>query len=39
VNEQGVEIVASTPEEFKQLVAREIPKWEKVVKAANVSLE
>lgn len=37
---QGVvDVVASTPEKFKQLVASEIKKWGAVVKAANIKLE
>lgn len=38
-NDQGVEVVASTPEEFKQLIANEAAKWAKVVKDANIKIE
>ena len=35
----GAEIVGGTPKEFADHIAREIPKWAKVVKAAKVQLE
>jgi tripartite-type tricarboxylate transporter receptor subunit TctC len=35
----GVEPQTNTPEAFAELIAREIPKWQKVVKAANIRLE
>jgi tripartite-type tricarboxylate transporter receptor subunit TctC len=35
----GAEIVGGTPKEFADHIAREIPKWAKVVKAANVQIE
>ena len=35
----GAEIVGGTPKEFAEHIAREIPKWAKVVKAANVHIE
>ena len=35
----GAEIVGGTPKEFADHIQREIPKWAKVVKAANVLLE
>lgn len=38
-NDQGVEVVASTPEEFKQLIASEAAKWAKVVKDAGIKIE
>ncbi len=37
--DQGVEVVASTPEAFGELLAKEIPKWTKVVNDAGVKLE
>jgi tripartite-type tricarboxylate transporter receptor subunit TctC len=37
--EQGVEVVASTPEAFGQLLQKEIPKWTKVVNDAGVKIE
>jgi tripartite-type tricarboxylate transporter receptor subunit TctC len=36
---QGVEVVASTPEEFAALVHREIPKWTSLIKEANIRIE
>ena len=36
---QGVEVVASTPEEFAALVHREIPKWTTLIKEANIRIE
>jgi tripartite-type tricarboxylate transporter receptor subunit TctC len=35
----GAEIVGGTPKEFADHIAREIPKWAKVVKAANVHID
>jgi tripartite-type tricarboxylate transporter receptor subunit TctC len=35
----GAEIVGSTPREFAEHIRSEIPKWAKVVKAANVQLD
>lgn len=37
--EQGVEVVASTPEAFGQLLQKEVPKWTKVVNDAGVKVE
>ncbi len=37
--EQGVEVVASTPARFAELLDTEIPKWSAVVKDANVKIE
>ena len=37
--EQGVEVVASTPEAFGELVQREVRKWTRVVTDANVRIE
>jgi tripartite-type tricarboxylate transporter receptor subunit TctC len=37
--DQGVEVVASTPEAFGQLLRKEVPKWTKVVTDAGVKLE
>jgi len=36
---QGVEVVASTPEEFGKLVQSEIGKWTQLVKDANIRIE
>ncbi|MDO8693323.1 MAG: tripartite tricarboxylate transporter substrate binding protein [Sheuella sp.] len=38
-NDQGVDVVASTPAEFQQLIAKEVAKWGKVVKDANIKIE
>ena len=35
----GAEIVGGSPKDFADHIAREIPKWAKVVKTANVQLE
>ncbi len=35
----GAEIVGGSPKDFTDHIQREIPKWAKVVKAANVQLE
>ena len=37
--DQGVEVEASTPEAFGDLLNREIPKWTKVVNDAGVKIE
>ncbi|MDB5827418.1 MAG: hypothetical protein JWQ73_1638, partial [Variovorax sp.] len=37
--DQGVEVVASTPEAFAALLQKEIPKWSKVVETANIKLD
>ncbi len=34
---QGFIVAASTPEQFKALIESEVPKWARVVKAANVT--
>ena len=35
----GVDIVGSTPDEFKTYIAAEIPKWAAIVKASGATLE
>jgi tripartite-type tricarboxylate transporter receptor subunit TctC len=35
----GMEPVSNTPEEFAALIRRDAPKWERVVKAANIKVE
>ncbi len=35
----GVEPLTNTPDAFTALIAQEIPKWQKVVKAANIRVE
>ena len=37
--DQGVEVVASTPEAFGQLLRKEVPKWTQVVQDAGVKVE
>jgi tripartite-type tricarboxylate transporter receptor subunit TctC len=36
---QGVDVVAGTPEELAAFIAREVPKWATVVKAAGLKPE
>jgi tripartite-type tricarboxylate transporter receptor subunit TctC len=36
LNAQGVDVLATTPEELASFLAREIPKWAAVVKAAGI---
>ena len=36
---QGVEVVASTPDEFRALVNREVAKWTQLIKDANIRIE
>ncbi|MDP3692568.1 hypothetical protein [Bradyrhizobium sp.] len=36
---QGVEIVASTPQELDERVAAEIPKWSTFVKKVGIKIE
>ena len=35
----GLEVIASTPEEFRRDIAAEIQRWAKVVKDANIKIE
>ena len=35
----GLEPAPNTPDAFAALIAQEIPKWQKVVKAANIRVE
>ncbi|HEX2828012.1 MAG TPA: tripartite tricarboxylate transporter substrate binding protein [Burkholderiales bacterium] len=35
----GLEVIASSPEEFRKSIASEIARWAKVVKAANIKSE
>jgi tripartite-type tricarboxylate transporter receptor subunit TctC len=37
--EDGAEPVGSTPAEFRQLIAEEVPRWLKIVKASGMRLE
>lgn len=36
---EGAEATPATPQAFGQLIAREIPRWDKVVKAARIQLD
>jgi tripartite-type tricarboxylate transporter receptor subunit TctC len=36
---EGAEPTPATPQAFGQLIAREIPRWEKVVKNARIKAE
>jgi tripartite-type tricarboxylate transporter receptor subunit TctC len=36
---QGVEVVASTPDEFRALVNKEVVKWTQLIKDANIRIE
>jgi tripartite-type tricarboxylate transporter receptor subunit TctC len=38
-NDQGVEVIASTPEEFSKLLQSEVTKWSKLIKEANIRIE
>jgi len=38
-NDQGVEVIASTPEEFSKLLQSEVAKWNKLIKDANIRIE
>jgi tripartite-type tricarboxylate transporter receptor subunit TctC len=37
--DQGVEVTASSPAEFGQLIQSEIPKWTKVIKDADIKVQ
>ena len=37
--DQGVEVVASSPAEFSQLVHKEVVKWTQLIKDANIRIE
>ena len=37
--DQGVEVVASTPEEFSRLVHGEVGKWTQLIREANIRIE
>jgi tripartite-type tricarboxylate transporter receptor subunit TctC len=36
---EGAEATPATPQAFAQLIAREIPRWDRVIKAANITLD
>ncbi|MEJ5991561.1 tripartite tricarboxylate transporter substrate binding protein [Ramlibacter sp. PS3R-8] len=38
-NDQGVEVVASTPEQFSTLVRSEVTKWTQLIRDANIRIE
>ena len=35
----GFDVIASTPDEFRARIASDIPKWAKVIQAANIKPE
>lgn len=35
----GLEPVSNTPEEFSELIRREVPKWKKIAKQANIQVD
>ncbi|MGZ5178078.1 MAG: Bug family tripartite tricarboxylate transporter substrate binding protein, partial [Burkholderiales bacterium] len=35
----GLEAVSNTPEEFADLIRREVPKWKKIAKQANIQID
>jgi tripartite-type tricarboxylate transporter receptor subunit TctC len=37
--DQGVEVVASSPAEFSQLIQKEVVKWTQLIKDANIRIE
>ncbi|MBC5768581.1 Bug family tripartite tricarboxylate transporter substrate binding protein [Ramlibacter albus] len=37
--DQGVEVVASTPEQFSRLVQSEVTKWTQLIREANIRIE
>jgi tripartite-type tricarboxylate transporter receptor subunit TctC len=37
--DQGVEVVASTPDEFSKVVHSEVAKWTEVIKGANIKVD
>ena len=38
-NATEIELVGSTPDEFRDFIAKEIPQWRAVIKAANIPME
>jgi tripartite-type tricarboxylate transporter receptor subunit TctC len=38
LNDLGLDVVGGTPAEFSEVMAREIPQWAKVIKAAGIRL-
>ena len=39
VMRNSIEPLSSTPEEFAELIKRELPKWQEVVRKANIKVE
>jgi hypothetical protein len=35
----GVEMIGSTPDELRALIARELPQWRDLAKSANIKLQ
>jgi tripartite-type tricarboxylate transporter receptor subunit TctC len=38
LNDLGLDVVGGTPAEFSAVIAREIPQWATVIKAAGIKL-
>ena len=36
---QGMEVQATSPEEFRAFIEKEIPKWARIIKEAKVTLQ
>jgi tripartite-type tricarboxylate transporter receptor subunit TctC len=39
LSSRGVDPVGNTPEQFAAIIAREIPQWREVIRAANIRPE
>ena len=39
LKDDGAEPVGSTPEQFRQLIAAEVPRWKKVVQDAGIKID
>ena len=35
----GLDVIGSTPEEFRKLIEEEVKRWATVVKAANIKID
>jgi len=35
----GLEPVSNTPQEFAELIRREVPKWKKIAQQANIQMD
>jgi tripartite-type tricarboxylate transporter receptor subunit TctC len=38
-NSQAVDVIASSPEEFAAFIRRDVAKYEKLIKSANIHVE